>query len=119
MRTRDGCGFHIARAIEAVLLNYLDKLCPLVMAKLTDAQRNLGSYIKIARENDGEEKLCGCLDQFRDLHGNPLMHPEESLTIDQAISLLGIAQSSIIAMILEITATNNQPSLPIAVGDGY
>ena len=115
MRIRNAAGFHIARAVESVLLVYLERLCPEKFGQLSDSQRNLGFYIKMARENKGEEKLCGCLDQFRNLHRNPLMHPDENLTIDQAISLLGIAQSSIIAIALELKDTNNQALLPMAV----
>lgn len=109
-------GFHIARAIESVLLVYLEKLCPEELEKLTDSQRNLGFYIKLARDNYGKAEICGCLDQFRDLHRNPLMHPEAMLNTDQAMSLLGMAQSSIIAMIMEIATYD--PQLPIVEVDG-
>jgi hypothetical protein len=95
-------GFHIARAVEQVLMDYLTILCPNVIAELKDSQRNLGNYIKIARENRGEDKVCSCLDQFRDLHINPLIHPESVLTVDEAMTLLGIAQSAIVAMTMEI-----------------
>ena len=59
-------------------MTYPDKLCPDVVATLPNGQRNLGGYINLARDNKGEEKLCGCFDQFRDLHRNPFMHPEEN-----------------------------------------
>lgn len=104
-------GFHIARAVESVLLVYLDKLCPEVIKKLTDAQRNLGYYIKLAEDHHGKPEICGCLDQFRDLHRNPLMHPKAILNTDQAMSLLGMAQSSIITMIIEIATYSPQLSI--------
>jgi hypothetical protein len=90
-------GFHIARAVEKVLIDYLNVLCPDKVKTLNDAHRNLGGYIKLAKENKCAEKVCNALDQFRDLHRNPLMHPEAVLTINEAIILLGIAQSAIAA----------------------
>lgn len=95
-------GFHIARAVERVLVDYLTLLCTKKVEELKDGQRNLGAYIKLTRDNGGDEKVCSSLDQFRDLHRNPLMHPEAVLTVDDAITLLGIAQSAIVAMTLEM-----------------
>lgn len=95
-------GFHIARAVERVLIDYLKVLCPEKLEAFNDGQRNLGGYIKLARDNKCEAKVCNSLDQFRELHRNPLMHPEAVLTIDDAIVLLGIAQSSIISTAMEI-----------------
>jgi hypothetical protein len=105
-------GFHVARAVESVLLDYLKLLCPNIVEKLKDSQRNLGNYIKIAEENKGEPKVCSSLNQFRDLHRNPLIHPEAVLTVEEAITLLGIAQSAIVSMILEM-GKNKGGSLPL------
>lgn len=107
-------GFHIARAVEGALVDYLKLLCQEVMTGLKESQRNLGNYIKLARENDGDEKVCGSLDQFRDLHRNPLIHPESVLTIEEAITLLGIAQSAIVAIVLDTVKRKNQ-SLPLPI----
>lgn len=107
-------GFHIARAVEGTLVSYLQFLCPEIIKGLKDTQRNLGSYIKMARENKGDDKVCGSLDQFRDLHRNPLIHPESVLSIEEAIILLGIAQSAIVAIVLDTLKRKNQ-SLPSPV----
>lgn len=88
-------GFHIARAVESVLLDYLRLLCSTIVENLKDSDRNLGNYIKIAKSNNGDPKVCSSLDQFRELHRNPLIHPESVLTVEEAVTLLGIAQSSI------------------------
>ena len=107
-------GFHISRAVESVLLDYLKLLCPSTVEELKDSQRNLGSYIKIAKENNGEPKVCSSLDQFRDLHRNPLIHPESVLSIEEAVMLLGIAQSAIVAMVQEIFKLNESgATLPL------
>ncbi len=50
----------------------------------------------------GSAKVLSCLQQIKDLHRNPLMHPEETLTLEEAISLFGICQSAISAMLKEI-----------------
>jgi hypothetical protein len=104
-------GFHIARAVETVLLDYLTYLCPKKIKGMKRSQRNLGNYIKMARDNQGDDKICAALDQFRDLHRNPLMHPEAILTVDDAFSLLGIAQSAIVAMVSKIQQQGN-PATP-------
>ncbi len=103
------CGFHIARAVETVLLDYLTLLCPRKIKVAKRAQRNLGNYIRMARDNHGDDKICAALDQFRDLHRNPLMHPEATLSVDEAFSLLGIAQSAIVALVTQIQQLRNPP----------
>jgi hypothetical protein len=95
-------GFHITRAVEGVVLDYLKVLCPSEVATMKDSSRNLGAFIKLAREHGGDDKVCASLDQFRDLHRNPLIHPESVLTIDEALTLLGIAQSAIVAIVTDI-----------------
>ena len=107
-------GFHIARAVEGTLVDYLKLLCPQEFEQLKESSRNLGAYIKMAREHGGNDKVCGALDQFRDLHRNPLIHPESVLSIDEAVTLLGIAQSAIVAIVLDTVKIKNQSlSLPL------
>lgn len=105
-------GFHIARAVEGVLLEYLKVLCSEQLECLKESDRNLGRYIKLARENDGNLKVCSSLDQFRELHRNPLIHPETILTIEEALTLHGIAQSAIMSIIIEMDKRNG-PLLPL------
>ena len=95
-------GFHIARAVEGTVIDYLEVLCPQVMSSLRDNQRNLGAYIRLAKENGGDERVCSSLDQFRDLHRNPLIHPESTLTTEEATMLMGIAQSAMSFIVLDI-----------------
>ncbi len=104
-------GFHIARAVEGVLLDYLRVLCPKETETLKESQRNLGYYIKLAREQKGDDKVCNSLDQFRDLHRNPLIHPETVLSMDEALTLLGIAQSAMVSMVMDIEKRNPVPSI--------
>jgi hypothetical protein len=68
------------------------------------------------------QKVVQVLDQIRDLHRNPLMHPQDFLTMKEAISLFDIAKSAIgsvaeeiakleAAKVAAIEATKAVPSL--------
>lgn len=93
-------GFHLMRAVEAVLRVYWDVVTE---NKPHPRQRNLGVYLKKMDNDDiGNAKVRACLRQIKDLHRNPLAHPEETLTLDEAVGLFGIAQSAINAMLKEI-----------------
>lgn len=93
-------GFHITRAIESVLLAYWDKKSG---GKPRPTNRNLGAYLRAFNDAEiGDPKVLAVLDQVKDLHRNPLIHPEERLSLDEAISLLGVAQSAIIAMLNQL-----------------
>lgn len=105
-------GFHITRAVEGMLFEYLNILCPDDISIMKESQRNLGQYIKLARDKGGDEKVCSSLDQFRDLHRNPLIHPEAILTIEEAQTLLGIGQSAIVSIVIEMDKRNG-PGLPL------
>jgi hypothetical protein len=53
-------------------------------------------------EHNPDMKVLGTLDQIRALHRNPLAHPEENLSSEDATVVLGIAVSAIAAMVLDI-----------------
>lgn len=95
-------GFHIARAVETVLLKYFSAL-GIPIPKI----RNLGKYIEALSEaakkgNSIDTKVVAAVDQFRDLYRNPIMHPEAVLSADEAAILFALAQSTISAIILDI-----------------
>jgi hypothetical protein len=93
-------GFHTMRAMEIVLRQYWD-----VVTSGADRPKtgNMGDYLReLESKNAGDPKTRATLKQIKDLHRNELMHPEENLSIDDVIALLGIAQSAIIAMLREI-----------------
>lgn len=86
-------GFHALRATEAVVRRYWEIV---TQNKPHPKQRNLGNYLtKMEEFNVGDSKVISALRQIKDLHRNPLAHPEEYLTLDQAINLLGISRSAI------------------------
>jgi hypothetical protein len=93
-------GFHILRATELVMRKYWD-----AVTKGAERPTNgsMGVYLhEMEQQKAGDEKVIAALRQIKDLHRNVLMHPEENLTLDDAIALLGISQSAIVAMLREI-----------------
>jgi hypothetical protein len=107
-------GMHILRALEAVMLEYLKKR----NAKpLKDSQRNWGQYVAKLREADADQKVVSALDQIRELHRNPTMHPEVFLSTDEALALLGLAQSAILAMMADMHRDENTPADAVSVSD--
>lgn len=93
-------GFHMLRATELVLRMYWDATSN---GMPHPDQKNLGAYLKVMeKSNVGSPKVVATLKQIKDLHRNPLMHPEESLTVTEAIGLVGICVSAMNAMLKEI-----------------
>jgi hypothetical protein len=101
-------GFHAMRATELVLRQYWDSV---TNGKPRPETNNIGDYLReLDRLQAGDQKTRATLRQIKDLHRNELIHPEVVLSLDDAIALLGIAQSAIIAMLREIPGP--QQSLP-------
>lgn len=92
-----GAGFHIMRATESVIRQYHQ-----VVVKAKPRSRNWGKYIEALRNHNADPKVVAVLDQLREMHRNPIMHPEVVLTSDEATTLLGMAQSAIVAMAMDI-----------------
>jgi hypothetical protein len=94
-------GFHIARAVETVLLQYF-----LVLEIERPDYKTLGKYIETLREKGApkgiDQKVVAALDQFKDLYRNPIMHPDINLSADEAQMLFANAQSAISAIISDM-----------------
>ncbi len=103
------CGFHIYRAVEAVLRRYY------TVATGGEAQpkvRNIGVYINALRQKKcADEKILSVLSQLSSLHRNPVIHPDVVLKLDEAIAVIGMAHSVIAAMLATLpdleSATKN------------
>ena len=75
--------------------------------------RNLGAYLsKMEKRGYGDAKVIATLKQIKDLHRNTLIHPEETLILDDAINLLGIVRSAISAMLAPLP--NVASAAPVA-----
>ena len=92
-------GFHIARATEAVIRKYMDAYsCP----KLPVSQRNWGKFIESLVTQKAPDVVTNHLTQLKNLHRNPLVHPEVTLTIPEANSLWAMCVSVIQAMVADM-----------------
>jgi hypothetical protein len=80
--------FHLHRANESVLHRYFDCV---TNGEPRPVNRNMGDYLAVLeRKNAAEKKVRSALRDLKDLHRNPLVHPEHSLdSIDQALAILG------------------------------
>jgi hypothetical protein len=88
------CGFHLLRAIEKECYD-----CATLLAQSKPTRRDLGDYIKTLTQYGVDARTTSVLDNVRSLERNPLMHPEDWLTQDDAINILCIAQVSLSRLI--------------------
>lgn len=94
-------GFHLHRANESVLHRYYDAV---TNGATRPTGRSMGDYLKALQDaNAGDVKVRSALRDLKDLHRNPLIHPEDSLeSADEAIALLGSIHSVVVHMLKAI-----------------
>ena len=95
---------------EKLTLHYLNVLCPDIVSQLTEAERNLRKYIELALQHGGDPSMCDALTRFRKLHRNPLMHPDASLDVDEALSLLDSTKVVISSLVLWTSRSGHIPN---------
>jgi hypothetical protein len=98
-------GFHIMRATEIVILDYLSRVAG---KPVKVSPRTWAAYIKALEKAGASEAVTSALHQIRKLHRNPLMHPEDSLSVSKADALFGLAKAAIIAMVTPETLTGGE-----------
>ncbi len=86
--------FHLHRANEAVLRKYFDHLAG---ASSRPTSGNMGDFINVLKTKKlGDSKVLDVLKSIKDLHRNPLMHPDDSIkSVDEAISLYAAIRAAI------------------------
>jgi hypothetical protein len=93
-------GFHLHRANESVLHRYYDAVTG---GKPRPPGRNIGDHLHaLNTHNAGDSKVRSALKDLKDMHRNPLIHPEAQLTVDEAIDLLGMIRAVVGQMLKEI-----------------
>ncbi len=99
--------FHFHRANESVLRRYYDAA---TNGQSRPTGRNIGDYIAALKtHNVGDLKVLSALKDLKDLHRNPMIHPEDTLeSVDEAITVLGGIQSAIFHM-LKVTPAPPPP----------
>jgi hypothetical protein len=103
-------GFHLHRANEAVLRRYWDAV---TKGAPRPASRNMGDYLnEMNTQKVGDEKVKAALKDLKDLHRNPLIHPEHSLeTADEAIALMNGVHTVMVYMLKEIPIVAAGPAV--------
>ncbi|MBI4295037.1 MAG: hypothetical protein HY669_02595 [Chloroflexi bacterium] len=103
-------GFHIMRATEGVIIKYYT-----YFVKKKPKGRNWGTYVRELKDTDADQKVVAVIDQIRELHRNPTVHPEVVLSEDAATGLFAIAHSAIVAMENDLAKDKaRQPGAPPA-----
>lgn len=109
-------GFHVFRALEAVLNEYYQRFVgPVPKLKL----RNWGALIRKLKDSSNQSlhpsnKTIDIIEHVKDMYRNPLVHPETHLSPEEALALFDIGKSAIIAMVLEMyEADATQMPLPL------
>jgi hypothetical protein len=104
-------GFHIARATEAVVKRQMEVFgCP----PIKKSQRNLGNYIHALTAKGAHPRVIQHLTRFKELHRNPLMHPDVTLAAPEGLSLWATCVSLIQAMVADMEAKRDTPD-PVIV----
>ncbi len=86
-------GFHIFRVIEAVLRRYHRHVTG---GATPPSGRSIGAFLHDMRKKKvGDQNVLSVLDQIRKLHRNPLIHPDVTLDMEEAITVLGLARSAL------------------------
>jgi hypothetical protein len=97
--TPTAAGFHLIRAAESVIRRYYTLV---VGTEPKLKMRNWGVYIRNLKKCGAEPKVIHALEQIKDLHRNPVIHPEIALTLEEAVSLIGITESVISAIFADM-----------------
>jgi len=91
------CGFHTFRSLEAVVRRYFTHVTG---GQATPKVRSLGTYIAaLKKSGKADDKILGALVQLKDLHRNPLIHPDAVLTNEEAVTTVGLACSAMQSML--------------------
>lgn len=86
-------GFHILRAVELAIITYLSAIPGFTMPPIN--RQNWGEYISQLKTHKASKGTIDHLQNLKDNHRNPLMHPQDTLTMPLAVSLFGVCQGTI------------------------
>jgi hypothetical protein len=94
-------GLHILRAVEALITAYVVKV---TQKQINRKDRNWGAYIRVLKALGADANVLGYLYHIKEFYRNPLMHPEQSLDADEALSLFNSCMSAIVQLDAAIVA---------------
>jgi hypothetical protein len=84
-------GFHLLRCVESIVKEYIDAR----QIPLAPGDRNWGKYADALKKDGAAPEVTSYLDSLRVYDRNPLMHPEKTLNIDEAIELFCLCQTAL------------------------
>ena len=93
-------GFHILRSVEVAIRQYLEKIPGFTMPPLN--RQNWGEYIKLLKDNSAAKVIVDALQNIKDNYRNPLMHPEDTLQLDEAIGLFCVCQGMTESLVADL-----------------
>lgn len=106
------CGFHTFRVLESVLRSYWNNV---TNDKCPPKSKTIGAYAEELKKGPhGEAKVWEALKQLKDLHRNPLAHPEVILDIEEAIGTIGMVNSVIAEMLRSIPDAQETTQISVA-----
>ena len=89
-------GFHLMRAMESVIYAYLKKLTG---KDMPIKSRNWGAYIRALKGCNADARVVGMIEHIKDTYRNPILHPEVTLSSDEAQVLFGLSVSAIVLIV--------------------
>ena|ERR1017187_2100871 len=108
------CGFHICRAVEIVVKQYVEILRG-TPPTLNDKAKNWGEYCRILRANGADGRCVDALHQLQVLHRNPLIHPEITLEMGEDLALFVVCQGTIQSCIADMEKKLSDPTPEVVV----
>lgn len=87
-------GFHMMRAVERE-----SRDCATLLGQAHPVRRDFWDYLKILEHHGVDKRVIAVLDSLRSLERNPLVHPEDWLSQDDAVNLFCIAQVALSRLI--------------------
>jgi hypothetical protein len=96
-------GFHIIRATESIIRLFYEAI---LNRKPKAKMRNWGAYVKNLEQGGAETRITGFINHIRESYRNPVLHPEVTLSQDDAQVLVGTCISAIVQMMSEIKKKN-------------
>jgi hypothetical protein len=109
--TATASAFHILRGTEAVIRKYYQQVTG---AAPKQKMRNWGAYRTQLIKSGADAKVTDLMEHIRVAYRNPVLHPEDNLTEEQALVLFGVCVSFIVLMDGEIKRLSAKSAAPLA-----
>lgn len=101
-------GFHGCRATEAVVKKQV-----LLFSGSAAPSSNWGDFVRLLKLHGADGRVSDAIHRMKEVHRNPLIHPEITLTMQEAITLFSICHSTIQACVADMERKSPTPSSEI------